>query len=89
MSDKFAKLFDTERGQILVMLSDGADNEPEIRFFAKPDGLGICSIALSFPDSDEGWDAAEHVFGKVDQDGALRATAEIFNMASELTGGAA
>lgn len=86
MSMNFAKVFDTERGQILVKLDAGDDGAPEIRFFAQPEGLGVCSVALSYEDSDKGWDAAEQVFEQIDEPKAMTAAAEIFRAAQELTG---
>ena len=65
-SDKFAKLFETEKyGQILVKI-DSSDDGPEVRFYFQPENLGVCSIAHSFKDSDAGWLAAEKFFHKVD-----------------------
>lgn len=87
MSDKFAKLFETPVGQILVMLCSGDDDKPEIRFFAKPEGLGVCFVAITFDDSDKGWDAAGRVFEAIDQDGAVRGTVPLFDMAKELAPG--
>lgn len=86
MSKPFAKLFDTEHGQILVKIDAGEDSAPEVRFFAEPPGLGVCSVALAFEDSDEGWDTAEQAFEKVDIEMAIRATAQLRKFAGELGG---
>lgn len=60
----FAKLFETEEhGQILVKIASN-DKGPEVRFYYKPEGLGVCSIALEFEDIDGGWDLAEKIFEK-------------------------
>lgn len=87
MISKFAKLFETPVGQILVMLFAGNDDKPEIRFFAKPEGLGVSFVALTFDDSDKGWDAAERAFEVIEQDGAVRGTAPLFDMAKGLAPG--
>ena len=61
MSDKFAKLFDTKYGQILVLrqgaeVDDGEENlGDEVRVFMQPDGLGVCSIAAKFKDTESGY----------------------------------
>lgn len=59
----FAKLFDCEEyGQLLVKIDANDDGAPEVRVFFEPDGLGVCSVGLSYEDSDEGWDKAEESF---------------------------
>lgn len=88
MKNTFAKLFDTEVGQILVIVQSSDDGDPEIRFFAKPDVLGVCSVALTYEDTDAGWGAAESAFEKIDVDMSLRATRQLFEIASQLKGGA-
>ncbi|MFK7088653.1 hypothetical protein AAFM71_07530 [Chromobacterium violaceum] len=85
MNKPFAKLFEIERGQILVKLDAGEDGAPEIRFYAQPEGLGVCSVALAYEDSDKGWDAAEQVFEQIDEPKAMTAAAEIFQMAAKFT----
>ncbi|TCP13797.1 hypothetical protein EV683_10542 [Crenobacter luteus] len=89
MNKPFAKLFETDRGQILVKIDADEDGAPEIRFYAEPTGLGVCSLALSYEDFDNGWDAAEHAFGKVDQQIAMQATEKLFETANKLAGGEA
>lgn len=80
----FAKLFETkEYGQILIMLDTGEDAAPEVRFSFTPANLGICSIALQFKDTDEGWDKAEEAFNGFDSEEkaieAVKPTIEKFN----------
>lgn len=55
----FAKLYGTDEDQVLVKVDSNDEGRPEIRFYAKPEGLGLCSLAISFEDSDDGWDKAE------------------------------
>lgn len=68
----FVKLFETEVGQILVKIDDGEDG-PEVRYYFEPEGLGVCSMALNFKDSDEGdaWDKADKAFALIDKDQAI------------------
>ncbi|MEQ1560396.1 MAG: hypothetical protein ABL933_15855 [Methyloglobulus sp.] len=54
----FAKLYG-EINQVLVKLDTNDEGNPELRFYTKPEGLGVCSLALEFADTDEGWDKAE------------------------------
>lgn len=66
----FAKLYGNDDNQVLVKLDQGEDG-PEVRFYFKPDGLGVCSVASEFEDTDEGWDAAESAFEKVNEEMAI------------------
>lgn len=70
---QFAKLYnDTPHGQILVKLdTDRDEGSPEVRFFSMPPGLGVCSVALGFDDTDAGWETAEAAFEKVDEKKAI------------------
>jgi len=62
----FAKIYETEVGQILVKRDD-CDNGPEVRIYFEPEGLGVCSIAFNWKnsDSDKQWRNAESVFEKM------------------------
>lgn len=67
--NNFAKLFESEMyGQILVKLdqSDEPGEGAEIRFYFSPPDLGVCSIALKYRDTDNGWDKSEQVFYDID-----------------------
>lgn len=64
----FAKLIETDRGQVLALRQDG-DDGPEIRVFFKPavDILGLCSIAVSgFGDDEQAEEKADATFSKLD-----------------------
>ena len=65
----FAKLFETQMGQVVVMKQGDRDNVPEVRFFYEPSGLGVCSIAVSF--DDDSWEAADEAFNNVTEEMAL------------------
>lgn len=85
MSDgSFAKVYRSGKDQILVKL-DGGDEGPEVRWFFRPDGLGVCSIAAQFPDTDAGWDKAEEVFSKVDEATAISVVEKAKGSISDLT----
>ncbi|SDJ89184.1 hypothetical protein [Billgrantia gudaonensis] len=76
----FAKIFQSPAyGQILVKL-DSADDDgsPEVRFYVKPKNLGVCSFAIGFSDSDEGWNAAERGFENTDLKKAEQGIATMF-----------
>lgn len=67
--EQFAKLYGTGR-QILVMLQESDDGNPEIRFFTKPNGLGVCSFSVGYEDSDDGREKAAYYFDRVDEEQA-------------------
>lgn len=74
MTRKFAKLFETAIGQILVMRQSG-DEGPDLAFFFDPDlePLGVCSFKLGFSDDDEGADKSDMAFDAVTEEGAVKA----------------
>ena len=68
----FAKLYETDRGQILVKFdTDNDECAPEVRFYFEPEGLGVCSTSVIFSDDDSGWDKCEKFFNRVDEVEAL------------------
>ena len=69
----FAKLYGVGDGQILVKIDEAEDGAPEVRFYFQPPGLGVCSMALKFQDSYDGWDKAEAAFEAVTEDSARAA----------------
>jgi hypothetical protein len=72
----FAKLYETERGQILVLRQPADETgNPEVRYFFDPGhpSLSVCSVAFSFADSDAGHLVADEAFAAVDQAAAERA----------------
>ena len=82
---RFAKMFESENyGQIVVIQQSADDTgNPEIRFFASPDGLGVCSAALSYNESDTAWDSCNTTFEKVDIAFAEGVVKPIFDMVAE------
>lgn len=82
--EKFCKVFETEKhGQIMVKIDRNNESVPEVRFYASPEGLGVCSLAISFTDDDAGCDLAEAAFAKADEEFCIRHTEPIFRMAQE------
>ena len=66
----FAKLYDTEVGQILAKIDTGEEGNPEVRVFFEPEGLGVCSLAFTFTEysEDEQWDKLDEVFNSLEED---------------------
>ena len=81
----FAKLFDTpDYGQLLLKI-DQADDEAdvEVRLYAQPPGLGVCSFSCGFSD-DESGDAdtkARAFFDSLDQDATERMALPLWELA--------
>lgn len=72
----FAKLYGTDADQVLVMLDTNEKAEPCIKFSCEPRGAGVCTFAISYADTDHGWDAAERRFAEVDEAMARKAVEE-------------
>lgn len=87
----FAKLFSTERGQILVMLDKDSDDRPAVSFTFDPgiDSLSTCSIALGFSDNEDGEEMARKAFEATDQAGAERVVFPQIDKMRDAFGGAA
>ena len=69
MMSEFAKLFETDIGQILVLLEANEDDCPEIKILFKPDGFGVCKVKLhGFKDTDDSWERAEKGFQNTTQE---------------------
>ena len=50
---KFAKTFNVAKyEQVVVIRGQDKDGAPEIRFFFKPDGFGVCNFGIA-PNDDE------------------------------------
>ena len=61
----FAKLYGTDKDQILVTIDSDSDSKPQVKFSFVPEGLGVCSTGPAWTDDDAGWDKAEAFFEKV------------------------
>lgn len=85
--ERFAKLFEfKDIGQVLAVLKEG-DDGPEIRYFVKPPGLGVCEIAPSWEDDDRGRALAKETFAAIDEEQARTAHAAVMEMIGEALGG--
>lgn len=86
MSEKFAKLFDTKYGQILVLRQsaekdDGEESVgDEVRVFMQPDGLGVCSIATKFKDTESGYQSCDRYFDNIDESNVLNLVKPILDI---------
>lgn len=67
----FAKIFGTPKDQILVLKQEvweSDDKAGEIRVFIQPYGLGVCSLAMRFSDTEQGWENREYCFRNFTED---------------------
>jgi len=67
----FAKLYEPEPGRQVLVKLDTGDEGPEVRTYCEPQNLGVCSIAGSWPDTDDGWTAAEKAFEEMTEERAV------------------
>jgi len=88
MSRKFAKLFETSVGQIVVMRMQG-DDGPTVRIYFLPevDGLDICHTGLDFKDDDEGRVLADRAFDILNADEVTRLVSVQVAEIGEMFGG--
>ncbi len=84
---EFAKIFNSAKyGQILLLAgSENDDCKPEIRAYAQPENLGVCSSSLVFSDTDQGWGTRDEAFLKVDVAAAESIVKPMFDAANEIT----
>jgi len=76
----FAKLYETELGQILVKVDSGENSEPEVRIFFEPEGLGVCSTAFTFKgEEEEQWERADEAFEKLTEHMCVELVEEFIN----------
>lgn len=71
----FAKLYGPDDDQTLVLIGAG-DEGPQVRFFFRPKGMGVCYVGCNYPDTNEGWEKAEKFFVGLDEEKALAFIAE-------------
>lgn len=82
----FAKLFDLEVfGQVLVKLEGTDEGGPELRVYCEPPGLGVCSLAAGYKDSDEGWHSAEKALSQFDEAQAKQAARALWKAGGLIT----
>lgn len=74
----FAKIFETkEHGQILVKKDQDEKGCPEIRLYFEPEDFGVCSLGISFSDSDKGDDSRDAFFSNVDEVRAIAMVSKV------------
>lgn len=90
MPERFARIEEFNGlGQVLVKFDSQDDGSPEIRFYvnAADYGLGVCSVAIGFKDTESGWDSAERAFENLTTE-SIRETAErLIQQIKRATGG--
>ena len=65
----FAKMFTSDKfGQFVAMVDTNDESDPAILIYGKPEDLGVCSVGIGFPDTDEGWDNRDSVFADLTLD---------------------
>lgn len=77
----FAKIFETEKGQILVMRDtddDAGDGAPALKVFVKPKGMGVCCSVMSAPKSSAGILYRDQYFESMDAERAASLAAPLF-----------
>lgn len=76
----FAKLYETEVGQILIKI-DGGDKGAEVMVFFEPQGLGVCNVAFNWPELKEydQWDNADKVFNEMTKDKAVSVVSSVLS----------
>lgn len=82
----FAKLYGDDNDQVLVMIDSG-DEGPEIRFFFQPEQLGVCQTAMTFPDTEDGWNKTEQLFDQMDEANARKIVDKLKKNIVELSDG--
>ena len=76
----FAKIFETEVGQILIK-KDMGDKGPEVKLYYEPPNLGVCEIAFNWESEPEkkAWENADEVFDKLNEEMAVNTVKTITN----------
>lgn len=81
----FAKLFISEKyGQLVAMSQENDEGAPEVRVFCQPPEMGVCSAALTFKDTDKGFDDRDAVFSKFDVEKAEVLAEQIIKSIEEM-----
>ena len=53
------------------MVIQGGDEGVEVRFSFVPNGLGVCSAAMQYKDTDKGWEDADKFFEEMTEERAV------------------
>lgn len=75
----FAKLFDTPKGQVLIIIQDG-DEGLEIVAMAQPEGLGVCQTRAIIKDDPKSRRFARKRFDAMTEKEALMMVEPLFTL---------
>lgn len=78
----FAKLYEPVVGQQILVKLDEYDDGFEVRVYCQPEGLGVCSTALKYPDTEGGWDKAQKAFDSMTEEKAIEIAGMVMKMTS-------
>lgn len=83
MSD-FAKIFyHPDHGQILVIADEDSDGNPAIVYHVKPEGLGVCKVAVGL-NCEDAREKLDRAFAKVDEESTLKIASNIFDQVAAM-----
>lgn len=82
LTKEFAKVFDTDRGQVVVIMSADDEGCPSLHAYAWPPLLGVCKAVVSYEDSDQGWNESEEAFETLDKDKAMLLVEPLFTFSN-------
>lgn len=87
----FAKLYETERGQILALRTQNDDGNPAVEFMFNPENesFGLCSFSVCFEDTDDGFDKRDKAFDTLAEDGVRNVIFSQMDAIDRQFGGAA
>lgn len=87
----FAKMYETERGQIVAMNDQNSEGYPAIVFFFDPcaDGLGVCQIALGFSNDEDGEKKRNKAFDALTEESVCKVVFKQMDLMQSSFGGAA
>ena len=77
---QFAKLYETEVGQILVKQDEGEEG-PEVRLYFTPKNLGVCSIGLTWKEHeiDAQYEKSDAAFKAMTRETAINLVSDAIN----------
>ena len=81
--NRFAKVFERDGQQVVLMAMEDEECAPVLRFYCQPDGLGVCASSMTFANDDTGWDARDAEFEKCTEDTAYAVLGPVFQMAAQ------
>ena len=74
----YTKTFDTSLGKVVLVIGE-QDDQSELRYFARPPGLGTCSFAITFrEENDDSYEKAEKAFNEATQESTEKFVTKVF-----------